>query len=165
MNHMLAVRRFAAGDAPAAAAIIRGLPDHFTDDVSAQVERDAARLATRQPSGNLRSRSPPNPMTVTEFDAGLHKWINKWTRRPPRDIGGSEAPAHHRLAGSSVNTTLTVLRAPVHRRSPYCLLQMYQQVMSGLAWIPCCDSAGWSTTSGAPWARGLPTGDPTTRRP
>jgi ribosomal protein S18 acetylase RimI-like enzyme len=42
MNHMLAVRRFAAGDAPAAAAIIRGLPDYFTDDVPAQVERDAA---------------------------------------------------------------------------------------------------------------------------
>jgi len=43
MNHMLAVRRFAEADACAAAAIIRGLPDHFTDDVSAQVERDAAR--------------------------------------------------------------------------------------------------------------------------
>ena len=27
MNGMLAVRRFASGDAPAAAAIIRGLPD------------------------------------------------------------------------------------------------------------------------------------------
>jgi ribosomal protein S18 acetylase RimI-like enzyme len=42
MNHMLAVRRFAAGDAPAASAIIRGLPDYFTDDVPAKVERDAA---------------------------------------------------------------------------------------------------------------------------
>jgi hypothetical protein len=42
MNHMLAVRRFAAGDAPAAAAIIRGLPDYFTDDVPARAERDAA---------------------------------------------------------------------------------------------------------------------------
>jgi len=42
MNPMLDVRRFAAGDAPAAAAIIRGLPDYFTDDVPAQVERDAA---------------------------------------------------------------------------------------------------------------------------
>ena len=42
MNHMLAVRRFAAADAPAAAAIIRGLPDYFTDDVPAQAERDAA---------------------------------------------------------------------------------------------------------------------------
>ena len=41
MNHMLAVRRFAAGDAPAAAAIIRGLPDYFTDDVPAKVEREA----------------------------------------------------------------------------------------------------------------------------
>ena len=39
---MPAVRRFEAGDAPAAAAIIRGLPDYFTDDVPAQVERDAA---------------------------------------------------------------------------------------------------------------------------
>ena len=42
MNHMLAVRRFAAGDAPAASAIIRGLPDYFTDDVPAKVERDTA---------------------------------------------------------------------------------------------------------------------------
>jgi GNAT superfamily N-acetyltransferase len=42
MNHMLAVRRFTPGDAPAAIAIIRGLPDYFTDDVPAEVERDAA---------------------------------------------------------------------------------------------------------------------------
>ena len=42
MNHMLAVRRFAAGDAPAASAIIRGLPDYFTDDVPAKVDRDTA---------------------------------------------------------------------------------------------------------------------------
>jgi len=42
MNHMLAVRRFAAGDAPAAATIIQGLPDYFTADVPAKVERDAA---------------------------------------------------------------------------------------------------------------------------
>ena len=42
MNHMPAARRFAAGDGPAAAAIIRGLPDYFTDDVPAKVERDAA---------------------------------------------------------------------------------------------------------------------------
>jgi len=42
MNPMLAVRRFTAGDAPAAVAIIRGLPDHFTDDVPAKVEHDAA---------------------------------------------------------------------------------------------------------------------------
>ena len=42
MNHMLAVRPFAAGDAPAAAAIVRGLPDYFTDDVPAQAGRDAA---------------------------------------------------------------------------------------------------------------------------
>lgn len=39
---MIAVRRFAAGDGPAATAIIRGLPDYFTDDVPVQVERDAA---------------------------------------------------------------------------------------------------------------------------
>ena len=37
INHMPAVRRFAAGDGPAAAAIIRGLPDYFTDDVPAKV--------------------------------------------------------------------------------------------------------------------------------
>ena len=42
MNYMIAVRRFAAEDAPAAIAIIRGLPDYFTDDVPAKVERDAA---------------------------------------------------------------------------------------------------------------------------
>jgi GNAT superfamily N-acetyltransferase len=42
MNRMLAVRRFAAGDAPAAAAIIQGLPDYFTDDVPAKAQRDAA---------------------------------------------------------------------------------------------------------------------------
>jgi ribosomal protein S18 acetylase RimI-like enzyme len=42
MNRMPAVRRFEAGDAPAAVAIVRGLPDYFTDDVPAKVERDAA---------------------------------------------------------------------------------------------------------------------------
>ena len=39
---MIAVRPFAAGDAPAATAIIRGLPDYFTDDVPAKVDHDAA---------------------------------------------------------------------------------------------------------------------------
>lgn len=39
---MSAVRHFEAGDAPAATAIIRGLPDYFTDDVPAKLERDAA---------------------------------------------------------------------------------------------------------------------------
>jgi hypothetical protein len=42
MAHMPVVRRFAAGDAPVVAAIIRGLPDYFTDDVPAQAQRDAA---------------------------------------------------------------------------------------------------------------------------
>ena len=42
MARVPAVRRFAAGDAPAVAAIIRGLPDYFTDDVPARAERDAA---------------------------------------------------------------------------------------------------------------------------
>lgn len=42
MNHMPTVRPFTAEDAPAAAAIIRSLPDYFTDDVPAQAERDAA---------------------------------------------------------------------------------------------------------------------------
>ncbi len=42
MDDMPAVRRFQAGDAPAAAAIIRGLPDYFTDDVPDKAERDAA---------------------------------------------------------------------------------------------------------------------------
>ncbi len=39
---MSAVRRFEPGDAPAVAALIRGLPDYFTDDVPAKLERDAA---------------------------------------------------------------------------------------------------------------------------
>ena len=43
MSHMRAVRRFLAGDAPAAVAIIRGLPDYFTDDVPAKAEQDAVR--------------------------------------------------------------------------------------------------------------------------
>jgi GNAT superfamily N-acetyltransferase len=43
MNNMLGIRRFAAGDASAAVAIVRGLPDYFTDDVPAKVQRDAAR--------------------------------------------------------------------------------------------------------------------------
>jgi len=42
MARMPAVRRFAAGDAPAVTAIIRGLPDYFTDDVPAKAEHDAA---------------------------------------------------------------------------------------------------------------------------
>ena len=42
MNRMPVIRRLAVGDVPAAVAIIRGLPDYFTDDVPAQVERDAA---------------------------------------------------------------------------------------------------------------------------
>lgn len=41
MARMPAVRRFAAGDAPAVTAIIRGLPDYFTDDVPAKAEREA----------------------------------------------------------------------------------------------------------------------------
>jgi GNAT superfamily N-acetyltransferase len=41
-DHLAAVRRFEAGDGPAAAAIIRGLPDYFTDDVPAKAEHDAA---------------------------------------------------------------------------------------------------------------------------
>ena len=41
MNNVLAVRRLASRDVPAAVAIVRGLPDYFTDDVPAKVERDA----------------------------------------------------------------------------------------------------------------------------
>jgi GNAT superfamily N-acetyltransferase len=41
MNHLLAVRWLGAQDVPAAVAIVRGLPDYFTNDVPAQVERDA----------------------------------------------------------------------------------------------------------------------------
>jgi ribosomal protein S18 acetylase RimI-like enzyme len=40
---MSAVRPFQAGDAPAATAIVRGLPDYFTEDVPDKVEHDAAR--------------------------------------------------------------------------------------------------------------------------
>jgi GNAT superfamily N-acetyltransferase len=39
---MIAVRRFEAKDAPAAVAIIRGLPDYFAEDVPEKLERDAA---------------------------------------------------------------------------------------------------------------------------
>src|SRR5690348_18414341 len=42
MDHMLAVRRLTAEDAPAVTTIIQGLPEYFTDDVPAQAERDAA---------------------------------------------------------------------------------------------------------------------------
>jgi len=42
MTHMPAVRPFQAGDAPAATAIVRGLPDYFTEDVPDKVEHDAA---------------------------------------------------------------------------------------------------------------------------
>lgn len=38
---MNAVRRVAAGEAPALAAIVRGLPEYFTDDVPGKVEHDA----------------------------------------------------------------------------------------------------------------------------
>ena len=43
MSHMSAVRPFQAGDALAATAIVRGLPDYFTEDVPGKVEHDAAR--------------------------------------------------------------------------------------------------------------------------
>ena len=39
---MSAVRRLAAGEAPALAVIVRGLPEYFTDDVLGKVEHDAA---------------------------------------------------------------------------------------------------------------------------
>jgi hypothetical protein len=39
---MMAVRRLTAGDIPGAVAIVRGLPDCFTDDVPGKVETDAA---------------------------------------------------------------------------------------------------------------------------
>ncbi len=42
MNRMPEIRRFTAGDAPAVVAIIRDLPDYFTDDVPEKAERDAA---------------------------------------------------------------------------------------------------------------------------
>ena len=38
---MPAARRLAARDVPAIAAIARGLPDYFTDDVAGQVEADS----------------------------------------------------------------------------------------------------------------------------
>jgi GNAT superfamily N-acetyltransferase len=40
---MPAVRRLAAQDIPAVAAIVVALPDYFTDEVAGQVERDCAR--------------------------------------------------------------------------------------------------------------------------
>jgi hypothetical protein len=55
MTHMLAVRSFQAGDAPAATAIVRGLPDYFTEDVPDKVEHDAA--STRPGSSPTPERS------------------------------------------------------------------------------------------------------------
>jgi hypothetical protein len=43
---MSAVRRLAAGESPALAAIVRGLPEYFTDDVPGKVEHDAASHGT-----------------------------------------------------------------------------------------------------------------------
>ena len=43
MRCMPAVRPFAAEDAPAAALIIEGLPDYFTEDVPAKVQHDAGK--------------------------------------------------------------------------------------------------------------------------
>lgn len=40
MSRMVEVRRFADGDGPVVAGIIRGLPEYFTDNVPAEVERD-----------------------------------------------------------------------------------------------------------------------------
>jgi hypothetical protein len=42
---MLTVRRLASGDVPAVTAIVRALPDFFTEDVPAKVESDSARHA------------------------------------------------------------------------------------------------------------------------
>ena len=39
---MNAVRRVAGGEAPALAAIVRGLPEYFTDDVPGKAPHDAA---------------------------------------------------------------------------------------------------------------------------
>ena len=39
---MLAIRRLAGADMPAVTAIVLGLPDYFTSDVPARIERDAA---------------------------------------------------------------------------------------------------------------------------
>src|SRR5579871_4676751 len=88
---MSAVRRLAAGEAPALAAIVRGLPEYFTNDVPGKVERDAAGheawvitadgtiagfviaarkspggaeilwTAGEQPRGDRRGRDPPHP--------------------------------------------------------------------------------------------------------
>jgi len=43
MTDMPAVRRFTTEDAPAAALIIEGLPDYFTEDVPEKVQHDAER--------------------------------------------------------------------------------------------------------------------------
>jgi GNAT superfamily N-acetyltransferase len=55
-DHLPTVRRFAAGDTPAATAIVQSLPDYFTNDVPAKVEHDAARheaWAVTDPAGAL----------------------------------------------------------------------------------------------------------------
>jgi hypothetical protein len=53
---MLAVRPLTAGDLPTAVAIVRGLPDYFTDDVPGKVERDCARGGAWVPTESGRSR-------------------------------------------------------------------------------------------------------------
>jgi hypothetical protein len=53
MDLMPTVRSFAAGDEPAAVAIIESLPDYFTDDVPEKLRHDAGVVvAARKPPGN-----------------------------------------------------------------------------------------------------------------
>ena len=69
MSHMSAVRPFQAGDAPAATAIVRGLPGYFTEDVPGKVEHD---VDTIDP---LPGWEPGNPAAI--YVAAL---------RPTRDV-------------------------------------------------------------------------------
>jgi hypothetical protein len=92
---MFAVRPFQAGDAPAATAIVRGLPDYFTEDVPDKVEHDAAShqawvitdsgtvagfaVAARKSSGGRRSCGSPSmrPAAASGTEPGCS--ATSWT--------------------------------------------------------------------------------------
>jgi hypothetical protein len=86
MNPMLGIRPFDAADAPAATAIIRGLPDYFTGDVPAKLERDAACGWRSTPPGAARATGPGCSAT-------------SWTTWPPPASASWEVKTLDRSAG------------------------------------------------------------------
>ena len=59
---MQTVRPMVAGNIPAVAAIVRGLPDYFTANVPEQVEADAAPRA-----GQVSSGRPAGRQTISRW--------------------------------------------------------------------------------------------------